>query len=32
LKVILAQDEELAAHQAYLDGLAKGGACVWKAE
>jgi len=32
LKVIYAQDEELTAHQAYLDSLVKGGACVWKAE
>jgi len=32
LKVIPAQEEELAAHQAYLEGLAKSGACVWKVD
>ncbi|HSH72981.1 MAG TPA: DNA polymerase III subunit epsilon [Methylophilaceae bacterium] len=30
LQVILAEGEELTAHQAYLEGLSKGGACVWK--
>ncbi|MDO5068941.1 MAG: DNA polymerase III subunit epsilon [Neisseria zoodegmatis] len=34
LKVVAADAEELAAHEAYLDGLDKavGGACVWRTE
>lgn len=31
LKVLAASDSELEAHQQYLDGLAKGGSCVWNA-
>lgn len=30
LKVLLADAEELKAHQQYLEGLAKGGNCVWQ--
>jgi DNA polymerase III subunit epsilon len=30
LKVLLADAEELEAHQQYLEGLAKGGNCVWQ--
>ncbi|HWU33704.1 MAG TPA: DNA polymerase III subunit epsilon [Methylovorus sp.] len=30
-KVLLADDTETAAHEQYLQGLAKGGACVWQA-
>ncbi|ACT50693.1 DNA polymerase III subunit epsilon [Methylovorus glucosotrophus] len=29
-KVVLADETETAAHQQYLQGLAKGGACVWQ--
>ncbi|MGZ8252215.1 MAG: DNA polymerase III subunit epsilon [Methylophilaceae bacterium] len=29
LQIVAAGEDELAAHQAYLEGLAKGGACVW---
>jgi len=29
-KVVLADEAETAAHQQYLQGLAKGGACVWQ--
>jgi len=29
-KVILADEAEAAAHQQYLQGLAKGGACIWQ--
>ena len=31
LRVIVANEDELAAHQEYLEGLAKSGACEWKA-
>lgn len=32
LKVIAANEGESAAHQEYLEGLAKSGACMWKAD
>jgi DNA polymerase III subunit epsilon len=32
LRVITADKDELAAHQEYLEGLAKSGACAWKAD
>lgn len=32
LKVLRASDDELQAHEAYLQGLAKGGACLWPVE
>lgn len=31
LRVVAADEDELAAHQEYLEGLAKSGACAWKA-
>jgi len=32
LTIITANEDELAAHREYLEGLAKSGACVWKAD
>lgn len=32
LRVIAANEDELAAHQEYLEGLAKSGTCAWKAD